>query len=73
LKRESGTARLEEAARAFRSALLGFTRGLVPLGWAMTQNNLGTLGNELDGPGVVGLSGLNLYTNAFANITPVSH
>ncbi|HYN59401.1 MAG TPA: tetratricopeptide repeat protein, partial [Rubrivivax sp.] len=42
-ERESGTARLEEAVRAFRSALGEYTRERVPLQWAMTQNNLGAL------------------------------
>jgi tetratricopeptide (TPR) repeat protein len=40
-KRESGTARLEEAVAAFRDALKEYTRERVPLDWAMTQNNLG--------------------------------
>jgi hypothetical protein len=39
-KRESGTARLEEAVSAYRDALLERTRDRVPLDWAMTQNNL---------------------------------
>ena len=38
---ESGTARLEEAASAFREALKERTRERVPLDWAATQNNLG--------------------------------
>jgi hypothetical protein len=40
-KRESGTARLEEAISAFREALKEFTRERGPLAWATTQNNLG--------------------------------
>jgi hypothetical protein len=40
--RESGTARLEEAVAAYRAALEEQTRARVPLGWAMTQMNLGT-------------------------------
>jgi tetratricopeptide (TPR) repeat protein len=40
-ERESGTARLEEAVTAYRDALKEYTRGRVPLDWAMTQNNLG--------------------------------
>ncbi|MGB9165254.1 MAG: hypothetical protein WCC41_12490, partial [Rhodomicrobium sp.] len=40
-ERESGTARLEEAAAAYRAALLERTRERVPLNWAGTQNNLG--------------------------------
>jgi tetratricopeptide (TPR) repeat protein len=41
-ERESGTARLEEAVAAFRSALLEYTRDRLPLQWAMAQNNLGS-------------------------------
>ena len=37
----AGTAKLEEAVAAFREALKEVTRERVPLGWAMTQNNLG--------------------------------
>jgi tetratricopeptide (TPR) repeat protein len=52
-QRESGTARLEEAAAAFRAALQEYTRERVPLDWAMTQNNLGnalgTLGQRESG------------------------
>jgi len=40
-ERESGTARLEEAVKAYRAALEERTRERVPLDWAMTQNNLG--------------------------------
>lgn len=40
-ERESGTARLEEAMEAYRAALQETRRELVPLDWAMTQNNLG--------------------------------
>jgi hypothetical protein len=40
-ERESGTARLEEAVTACRSALEERTRDSVPLGWAVTQANLG--------------------------------
>ena len=40
-KRESGTARLEGAAQAYKQALLERTRERVPLNWAETQNNLG--------------------------------
>jgi len=39
--RESGTARLEEAAAAFRAALEERTRERVPLDWATTQSDLG--------------------------------
>ena len=46
-RRESGTARLEEAVAAFRAALEERTRERVPLDWAMTQNNLG-LGRRMD-------------------------
>jgi hypothetical protein len=38
-ERESGTARLEEAAAAYREALKEFTRERVPLDWAAAQNN----------------------------------
>src|SRR5262249_2853934 len=41
-KRESGTARLEEAVAAYRDALKESTRERVPLQWATTQHNLGT-------------------------------
>ena len=41
-KRESGTARLEQAVVAFTEALKERTRERVPLDWAATQNNLGT-------------------------------
>jgi tetratricopeptide (TPR) repeat protein len=41
-KRESGTARLEEAAVAYRELLKEWTQEKAPLDWAMTQNNLGT-------------------------------
>ena len=41
-ERGSGTARLEEAVKAFRDALKEWTRERVPLDWAMTQNNLGS-------------------------------
>jgi tetratricopeptide (TPR) repeat protein len=40
-ERESGTARLEDAVAAYRSALKARTRERDPLDWAMTQNNLG--------------------------------
>jgi hypothetical protein len=40
-QRESGTTRLEQAAKAFRDALLEYTRERMPLQWAGTQNNLG--------------------------------
>jgi hypothetical protein len=40
-ERESGTARLEEAAAAYRAALTERTRERVPLDWAMTTGNLG--------------------------------
>jgi tetratricopeptide (TPR) repeat protein len=36
------TARLEEAVAAYGNALKEWTRGRVPLDWAMNQNNLGT-------------------------------
>jgi len=40
-KRESGSARLEEAVAAYREALRGRTSERVPEKWAVTQNNLG--------------------------------
>ncbi|MFO0991261.1 MAG: tetratricopeptide repeat protein [Hyphomicrobiales bacterium] len=40
-ERESGTARLEQAVRAYEEALAEMTRERVPLDWATTQNNLG--------------------------------
>ena len=40
-RRESGTAKLEEAVAPFREALKERTRERVPLDWAMTQTNLG--------------------------------
>ena len=40
-ERESGTERLEQAVRAYRTALEVHTRERVPLQWATTQNNLG--------------------------------
>ena len=40
-RRESGTAKLEEAVVAYREALKERTRERVPLDWAATQNNLG--------------------------------
>jgi hypothetical protein len=36
-RRESGTARLQEAVAAYREALKEYTRKRVPLDWAMTQ------------------------------------
>ncbi|WP_439123821.1 tetratricopeptide repeat protein [Marivita sp.] len=52
-QRESGTARLEEAAAAYRTALEDYTREREPMNWAMTQNNLGialsTLGERESG------------------------
>ena len=42
-ERESGTARLEQAVAAYRAALEEFTRESVPLRWAATQTNLGTV------------------------------
>jgi tetratricopeptide (TPR) repeat protein len=52
-ERESGTARLEEAATAYRAALEEQTRERVPLDWARTQMNLGsalrTLGQRESG------------------------
>jgi tetratricopeptide (TPR) repeat protein len=42
-ERESGTARLEQAAAAYRAALQEYTRDRVPFAWALTQNNLGTV------------------------------
>ena len=41
-ERESGTERLEQAVTAYTEALKEVTRERVPLGWAMTQNNLAT-------------------------------
>jgi len=40
-QRETGTARLEEAVSAFRSALQEYTRERVPLAWALIQCNVG--------------------------------
>ena len=40
-RRENGTAKLEEAAAAYREALKEQTRERVPLQWAGAQNNLG--------------------------------
>jgi hypothetical protein len=40
-ERKPGTARLEEAVAAYRSALEEWTRERVPLDWAMSQMNLG--------------------------------
>ena len=40
-ERESGTARLEEAAAAYREALEELTRGRVPAEWAAAQMGLG--------------------------------
>jgi tetratricopeptide (TPR) repeat protein len=42
-EREGGTARLEEAAEAYRAALQERARDRVPLDWAMTQMNLGNV------------------------------
>jgi tetratricopeptide (TPR) repeat protein len=39
-EREGGTARFEEAVKAYRAALEVMTRERVPLDWAKTQNNL---------------------------------
>jgi hypothetical protein len=46
--RESRTALLEEAVMAYRAAPEERTRGGVPLGWAMAQNNLGTALRSLE-------------------------
>ncbi|MDQ6869086.1 MAG: tetratricopeptide repeat protein [Pseudomonadota bacterium] len=46
-ERESGTARLEEAAAAYREASQERTRARVPLDWAMTQTGLGNALQEL--------------------------
>jgi tetratricopeptide (TPR) repeat protein len=46
-RRESGTARLEEAVAAYRAALEERTRERVPLDWATTQYNLGNALQEL--------------------------
>jgi hypothetical protein len=43
LRWESDAKRLEQAVEAYRAALEERTRERVPLGWAMTQNNLGTV------------------------------
>ncbi len=52
-ERERERARLMEAVAAYREALKECTRKRVPLGWAMTQNNLGnalaTLGERESG------------------------
>ena len=40
-EREDGTDQLEQAVKAYRSALEERTRERVPLDWASTQNNLG--------------------------------
>ena len=53
-RRETGTARLEDAVAAYRLALEERTRERVPLDWAMTQTNLGAalqqLGTREAGP-----------------------
>ena len=41
-ERESKAERLEQAVTTYTEALKEYTRERVPLGWAMTQNNLGT-------------------------------
>ena len=52
-ERESGTARLGEAAAAFRAALEELRRERVPFAWAVAENNLGnaltTLGEREGG------------------------
>ena len=48
-ERESGTARLEEAVAAYRTALEERTRERVPLDWARTQTNLGAALKTLGG------------------------
>ena len=52
-ERENGTARLEEAVKAYRAALEVRSRERAPLDWALTQNNLGnslaTLGERESG------------------------
>jgi tetratricopeptide (TPR) repeat protein len=46
-RRESRTARLEEAVAAFRAALEELSRDRVPFDWAATQHNLGTALSEI--------------------------
>ena len=41
-ERESGTAHLEQAVAAYRSALEEYTRARAPFQWAGTQHNLGS-------------------------------
>ena len=48
-ERETGTAKLEEAAAAFREALKEWTRERVPDPWASAQNNLGIALQTLGG------------------------
>ena len=52
-ERENGTARLEEAVKAYQLALEERDRERVPLDWAQTENNLGsalaTLGERESG------------------------
>jgi hypothetical protein len=42
-EKESGTGRLEEAVAAHRTALEEWSRDRVPLDWATTQNNPGSV------------------------------
>jgi tetratricopeptide (TPR) repeat protein len=65
-ERESGTARLEQAVTAYRDALLEYTRERVPLDWAMTQNNLGTVLSTL-GEREKGTARLEQAITAFAD------
>ena len=57
-ERESGTARLKQAVKAYRDALEVRTRDRVPLQWVATQNNLGnaltTLGERESGTAAPG-------------------
>ena len=59
-ERESGTARLEQAVKAYQAALLEWTRDRVPLDWASAQNNLGNAGargtRDRHHPGASGLA-----------------
>jgi tetratricopeptide (TPR) repeat protein len=63
-EREAGTARIEEAAAAFREALKEPTREQAPLAWAQTQFNLASALVRL-GEREVGTERLKLAIEAF--------
>jgi len=68
-RRESGTARFEEAVAAFRAALEERTRERVPFDWATTENNLGTALERL-GERESGTARLEEAVAAFRASTP---